>query len=51
MLIGRTRARKTSEVRQIYRVRTFCLVKKKKSLDLKISSQTEKNEEAMVHSK
>ena len=36
------RACKTSEARPIYQVRKFCLVKKKKSLDLQIYSRIDK---------
>ena len=36
------RARKTSEAHSIFRARTFCQVKKKKTLDLQISSQIDK---------
>ena len=39
MPIGRGRARKTSETCPIFRARTYCLVKKKKSLDLQIYSR------------
>ena len=39
MLIRRARARKTSETRPIFRANTFCLVKRKKILDLQVFSQ------------
>ena len=39
MPVGRAWGRKTSEARPIFRVRKFCLVEKKKSLDLHIYSR------------
>ena len=42
MPIGRARARKISDACQIFRTRKFCLMKKKNSFDLQISSQIDK---------
>ena len=42
MPIGCARARKSSETRPVFRVRKFCLVKKKKLLDLEIYSRVGK---------
>ena len=42
MTILSARARKTYEMRPIFRAPTFCVVKSKKPLDLKIFSQIEK---------
>ena len=39
MPIGRVRTRKRSETHPIFRARTFCLVKKKKPLDLQFFSR------------
>ena len=42
MPIGRARARKISEARLIVWACTICLVKRKNSFDVQISSQTDK---------
>ena len=42
MPIGRARAHKTSEMRPIFRARTYCLVKIKKTLDLQFASRIAK---------
>ena len=39
MSIGRYHTRKAFETRMIFRARTFCLVKKKKTLDLQFFSR------------
>ena len=39
MLIGSARARKISETRPIFQVRTFCFLKNKKPLDLQVFSR------------
>ena len=47
--LWRDRARKTSEVRLIFRVNTFCYVKKENSFDLQVFSKI--NEKVTVNSK
>ena len=42
MPIGRAGARKISEMRPIFRARRFCLLERKKSLDLQIYSRIRK---------
>ena len=36
MQLGRAGARKTSETRPIFQARTFCLLKKKKNINLEV---------------